>query len=200
MMNFKWKLKLCFIAYSINWPPFTIMWTPDHYGLVSAAPLITHNSDSPDCHLPSACLCCLLCLLSLLTLCSLCCMAADMLRKQAEGSLSFFLSPPPSLSLSLCHSPLVPLAHLFTSSNKQSPGWWSPPMWQFVTLCQPVECHWENITSPNVALCDTAFDAEKSAACKQLQGTLPHGCMSEKPRAKSKRKNEGRMSFVCVGG
>lgn len=83
-------------------------------------------------------------------------------KRQAERSLSFSLSP----------SLFVSLAHLFTPPNKWGPGWGNPPMWPFATLCQPAECHRENITSANVALCDAAFKVENSAAREQLAGSV----------------------------
>lgn len=46
--------------------------------------------------------------------------AADMRGKQAERT--------PFYSPSLCYSVWVSLAHLFTRSNKQGPGWGSPPL------------------------------------------------------------------------
>lgn len=155
--------------------------------------LITqNNTDSLHCCLPSACLCCLLCLPSLLTLCSLYCVAADMHGKQAERSLSFFLSLSLSVTLFLCHS----LTYSRVLTSEVLGGEAFPCV--FVTLCQPVECHWENITSANVALCDTAFEVEKSATCEQSEGTLPHGCMLEKPWVRPERKRKGGEGALCV--
>lgn len=101
--------------------------------------------------LPSACLCCLMFTVSVNIL----------LIKLHSFRYVLKTSWEKSLSLSFCYFLSMSLAHLFMCFNKRGPGRGHPPMWQFVTLCQPVECHWENITSANVALCDTAFEVKK---------------------------------------
>ena len=192
----QWKINSWLIlTRSFKWAQFSIPVYSRPRGRTWAhlcSSLVTqNNTGSLHCCLPSACLCCLFCLPFLLTSCSLYCVAADTHGKQAERSLSL------SLFLLLSFSVTCPLIH---TSNKRGPVWGGPPLWQFVTLCQLVECHWVNITSSNVALCDTAFEVEKSATCERLEGTLLHGCMFEKLwlRPKWKWKEEICMCLWCV--
>lgn len=70
-----------------------------------------------------------------------------------EKSLSLSLSVTVSLCPSLTYSCVL---------TSEVLGGEALPCDSFVTLWQPVECHWENITSANVALCDTAFEVEES--------------------------------------
>ena len=141
---------------------------------------------------------------SLLTLCSLYRVAADMRGKQAERSLSLSLS----LSFSLSRSLSLPVSCSVTRSfiqaflTREVLGGEALPCDGFVTLCQPVECHWENITSANVALCDTASEVKKSATCERLQGKQPHGHMSEKALSETRVKVRGGGEWalcLCVG-
>lgn len=149
---------------SINSAQFTILPTPSHYELVPAAPLVTQSTGRPDCHLTSACLCCLLRLPSLLTWCSLCCIAADMLRKQAEGSLSPSLSLPAALFW--CH--LLTYSRVLTSEVLGGEALPCDSLSHCVSLLSATEktsplLMWRHVTRPS--------NAEKSATCEQLQGT-----------------------------
>lgn len=149
--NERQALSWFLIKSSIKWPWFSIHAYSGPWGWIQALlclSLITQTQTV-------LCLFCLLCLPSLLTLCSLYCVGADMRGKQAERSLSLSLS----LSVTVFLCPSLTYSCVLTSEVL---GGEALPCDSFVTLWQPVECHWENITSTNVALCDTAFEVEKS--------------------------------------